>query len=157
MSAALSPEELAGVRRPLEAASWLPPRAYTDPAVWAVELERVLRPSWLVIARADRLSAAGDFLTAEIAGARVLLARGQDGVIRAFHNVCRHRGMWVAEGNGRTRAFTCPYHLWTYDLDGALRTRPASHGAFDDVTINCDLHQLQVLLYSFLPLLLHQH
>ncbi|MDA1241485.1 MAG: aromatic ring-hydroxylating dioxygenase subunit alpha [Chloroflexi bacterium] len=84
----------------------------------------MLRPSWLVIARADRLSAAGDFLTAEIAGARVLLARGQDGVIRAFHNVCRHRGMWVAEGNGRTRAFACPYHLWTYDLAGKLVAAP---------------------------------
>jgi len=124
MNSPLTENELSGVRRPLEEAWLLPGRAYTDPAVWEAEKERILRRSWLVVARADQFTRTGDYRTVEIAGARLLLVRGRDGSIRAFHNVCRHRGMWVADGCGRAASFACPYHLWTYDLEGRLVAAP---------------------------------
>ena len=74
--------------------------------------------------QADQFSRTGDYRTINIAGSSLVLARGRDGVIRAFHNVCRHRGMWVAEGCGRAVSFACPYHLWTYDLEGRLAAAP---------------------------------
>jgi len=124
MSLPLGADDFAGVRLPLAEAAWLPPRAYTDPAIWPAELERIHRRSWLVVGRADSIARAGDYLTVDIAGARLLVVRGADGTVRAFHNVCRHRGMWVAEGCGHARSFACPYHLWTYDLEGRLVAAP---------------------------------
>ena len=124
MPPALTPHDFAGARKPLEQASWLPAHAYNKPEVWRQEVERVLRPQWLVACRADQVAKPGSFITKEIGGARVLVVRGADGVIRAFHNVCRHRGMWVAEGCGQARNFVCPYHSWTYDLRGELTAAP---------------------------------
>jgi Rieske 2Fe-2S family protein len=120
----LSDADFAGVRKPLPDAHWLPARAYTDPAVWPLEQERIFRREWLVVGRHDQLPQPGDYLTKEISGANLLLVRGDDGVIRAFHNVCRHRGMLVAKGCGQTRNFVCPYHSWTYGLDGCLLAAP---------------------------------
>lgn len=120
----LTEADLAGVRRPLEEASWLPAHAYTNPGIWPAENDRIFQRSWLVVARSDQFRQTGDYRTVEIAGARLLLVRGQDGVVRAFHNVCRHRGMWVAQGCGRQASFACPYHLWTYDLKGLLIAAP---------------------------------
>ena len=116
----LTAADFSGVRNRLAEARWLPAHAYTDPTVWPQELERVLHREWLVVCRADQLASPGDFLAKDIAGIKALIVRGADDVIRAFHNVCRHRGMWVAEGCGRTRDFVCPYHSWTYDLQGHL-------------------------------------
>jgi len=121
---ALTPADFTGVRKPLAEASWLPAHAYTDPAVWEQEKERIFSRSWLVVCRDDQLGEPGAFITKEIAGARLLIVRGRDGVIRAFHNVCRHRAMAVAAGGGTARNFVCPYHAWTYDLDGALIAAP---------------------------------
>lgn len=124
MSEVLTEADFAGVRRPLAEASWLPSHAYTDPSVWEAEKARFFKRSWLVVARADQFTHAGDYRTVEIAGANLVLVRGRDSVIRAFHNVCRHRGMWVADGCGRAASFACPYHLWTYDLEGRLIAAP---------------------------------
>jgi phenylpropionate dioxygenase-like ring-hydroxylating dioxygenase large terminal subunit len=115
-----------------------PVAAYSDAARAQLERERLFRGQPLFMGMACRLPNAGDYLTEEITGVPVLLVRGQDGALRAFANICRHRGAPVASGCGHARVFACPYHGWTYGLDGRLAGIPeaaafagvdkASHG-----------------------------
>jgi phenylpropionate dioxygenase-like ring-hydroxylating dioxygenase large terminal subunit len=85
-----------------------------------LERERLFRGQPLFMGLSCRLPNPGDYLTEEIAGVPLLLVRGQDGKLRAFANICRHRGAPVASGCGQARVFACPYHGWTYSLDGKL-------------------------------------
>jgi phenylpropionate dioxygenase-like ring-hydroxylating dioxygenase large terminal subunit len=85
-----------------------------------LERERLFRDHPIFMALGTRLARPGDYLTEDLAGLPVLLARGTDGTVRAFANICRHRGAPVAQGCGNARAFACPYHGWTYDLTGRL-------------------------------------
>jgi phenylpropionate dioxygenase-like ring-hydroxylating dioxygenase large terminal subunit len=85
-----------------------------------LERERLFRDHPIFMALSTRLPKPGDYLTEDVAGMPVLLVRAQDGAVKAFANVCRHRGAPVAQGCGNARAFTCPYHAWTYDLSGKL-------------------------------------
>jgi phenylpropionate dioxygenase-like ring-hydroxylating dioxygenase large terminal subunit len=85
-----------------------------------LERERLFRDHPIFMALGTRLAKPGDYLTEDLAGLPVLLARGTDGRVRAFANICRHRGAPVAQGCGNARAFACPYHGWTYDLTGRL-------------------------------------
>ncbi|HEY4167305.1 MAG TPA: SRPBCC family protein [Reyranella sp.] len=86
----------------------------------ALERERLFRSMPIFMGLSTRLPKPGDFLTEDMAGMPVLLTRGADGQVRAFANICRHRGAPVASGCGNARAFTCPYHGWTYDSAGKL-------------------------------------
>src|SRR5476649_996628 len=86
----------------------------------ALERDRLFRERPIFMGLSTKLPKPGDYLTEEVAGMPILLVRGTDGTLRAFANVCRHRGAPVAEGCGNARAFTCPYHGWTYDLAGRL-------------------------------------
>jgi phenylpropionate dioxygenase-like ring-hydroxylating dioxygenase large terminal subunit len=117
----------------------VPAAGYTDPARFALELERVWKRTPLVLALSAELREPGDFRALEVAGVPVLLSRGSDGAPRAFVNSCAHRGAQiVTEPSGRTRRFACPYHAWSYDEDGALvgvyarddfgEVDPARHG-----------------------------
>jgi phenylpropionate dioxygenase-like ring-hydroxylating dioxygenase large terminal subunit len=85
-----------------------------------LERERLFRDHPIFMALGTRLAKPGDYLTEDLAGLPVLLTRGVDGAVRAFANICRHRGAPVAQGCGNARAFACPYHGWTYDLSGRL-------------------------------------
>ena len=85
-----------------------------------LERDRLFRDLPMFMGLSTRLAKAGDYLTEDVAGMPVLMTRGADGSVKAFANVCRHRGAPVAEGCGNARAFTCPYHGWTYDLAGKL-------------------------------------
>lgn len=85
-----------------------------------LERERLFRDHPIFMALGTRLAKPGDYLTEDLAGMPVLLTRGIDGAVRAFANICRHRGAPVAQGCGNARAFACPYHGWTYDLTGKL-------------------------------------
>jgi phenylpropionate dioxygenase-like ring-hydroxylating dioxygenase large terminal subunit len=99
----------------------LPGWLYRDPEFFAVEMERVIRPSWQVVCHASDVAAPGDWRTLDYLGESVIVVRGDDGGIRAFSNVCRHRGSRVVSGTaGCSRRLTCPYHAWTYGLDGRL-------------------------------------
>ncbi|MEJ2087331.1 MAG: SRPBCC family protein [Gammaproteobacteria bacterium] len=82
------------------------------------------------------LTAAGDYVARIAAGTPILVVRGEDGVVRAFRNACRHRGMRLADGTGSARAFVCSYHGWAYRLDGRLQYIPHEHG-FPDVDKDC--------------------
>ena len=86
----------------------------------SVERERLFRDQPIFMGLAARLAKPGDYLTEDVAGMPVLMTRGADGRVMAFANICRHRGAPVAQGCGNARAFTCPYHGWTYDLAGRL-------------------------------------
>lgn len=91
------------------------------------EREAIFRRSWLYMVREEEVPAPGDFVVRDVAicATSVLIVRGKDCVLRAFHNVCRHRGMSVADGPcGNTDAFRCPYHSWTFGLDGRLKAVP---------------------------------
>ena len=103
------------------AKAWtLPSRLYTDPAIFAFEQEKIFSRTWQVVAHSSQLANSGDFVTTELIGEPLLLARGTDGMLRGFFNVCRHRAGPVAEGCGSRKLFRCGYHGWTYALDGSL-------------------------------------
>ena len=99
-------------------------RVYTDPAHLAAEQRVLFRERPLLMGFASEWAAAGAFRTDEYAGVPILIVRGRDGELRAFLNVCRHRGAQVAQGCGQARVFSCPYHAWTYDLSGKLMGVP---------------------------------
>ncbi len=101
-----------------------PTTAYGDAAHLAREVDVLFRRYPLMVGLSCLIPAAGDHFTDDHAGVPILVVRGDDGRARAFLNVCRHRGARVAEGCGRARSLTCPYHGWTYALDGALRGIP---------------------------------
>ncbi|VVS98920.1 2Fe-2S ferredoxin [Sphingomonas sp. EC-HK361] len=107
-------------------ADWsLPGWLYTDAEYFAVECDRVIRPSWQIVCHESDLPNPGDWRTIEYLGESLVVLRGDDGALRAFHNVCRHRAMRLVEGNaGCARKLVCPYHAWTYGLDGRLSGVP---------------------------------
>lgn len=99
----------------------LPQPFYTDPEVFDFDLSAIFHRTWLMIGFEAELPEAGSLRAVAIGRSSVLLVRGRDGVLRAFHNACRHRGSQIcAEGVGRSMRLICPYHKWTYELDGRL-------------------------------------
>ena len=115
----------ATVALPFGQARAMPKSVYTSPEFAAEEMARIFARDWLCAGRADALPDPGDYLTMEIAGEPVIVLRDRDGALRAMSNVCRHRMSTLLEGRGNTRAIVCPYHAWTYNLDGTLRGAPA--------------------------------
>ena len=99
---------------------------YSDPAVLRLERERIFRRTWQYAGRADQVAETGAFFTCALGGVPVVVVRGEEGERRPFLNVCRHRGSLVCEGEGKRAALQCPYHAWTYGLDGSLRAAPRS-------------------------------
>jgi phenylpropionate dioxygenase-like ring-hydroxylating dioxygenase large terminal subunit len=105
---------------------------YTDPGRLEQEERTLFRRRPLLVALSSDLPGTGDCLATEAAGVPLLLIRGEDASVRAFLNICRHRGGRVFTGRGRPgRALKCPYHSWAYDLDGALLGQPLARDAFD--------------------------
>ncbi|HEY1991870.1 MAG TPA: aromatic ring-hydroxylating dioxygenase subunit alpha, partial [Gammaproteobacteria bacterium] len=109
------------VARPLEQAATLPGYMYADPAFHAFDAERIFARSWQLLCGAQKLANAGDHVVAEIAGKPVILVRGEEGTLRGFFNVCKHRAGPLALTDGNARQLQCKYHGWTYKLDGQLR------------------------------------
>jgi Rieske 2Fe-2S family protein len=106
--------------------STLPGHYYTDPDVFAAEQQKIFEAMWFCVARGSDLATAGQFRTAQVGRESVLVSRARDGGVRAFLNVCRHRGarLCTEESGEVRRAFQCVYHAWTYDLDGKLIAAP---------------------------------
>jgi phenylpropionate dioxygenase-like ring-hydroxylating dioxygenase large terminal subunit len=109
----------------------LPAHWYTSDEVLDVEQLHIFRRSWVPFGPLDRLRGPGDYVTGEVGGVPVLVIRDKEGELRAFVNVCRHRAHLVAEGCGNKKALQCPYHAWTYGLDGSLRGVPRAGKDFD--------------------------
>jgi phenylpropionate dioxygenase-like ring-hydroxylating dioxygenase large terminal subunit len=99
---------------------------YSDPAVLRLERDRIFRRTWQYAGRADQVAEPGAFFTCDLGGVPIVVVRDKEGSLRAFLNTCRHRGSLVCEGEGRRETLQCPYHAWTYDLDGSLRAAPRS-------------------------------
>lgn len=104
----------------LEGEGTVPVTSYTSAERFALERQKLFREMPLPIAHVGELSRESNVLVREVAGVSLLLTRGEDGAVRAFRNSCRHRGVRLARDDCRAKAFTCPYHGWTYGLDGSL-------------------------------------
>src|SRR5438034_5948892 len=104
----------------------LPGRYYNAPEIWAEERERIFARRWICVGRAAELTQHGDYAVRTVGGESVIVVRGPDGAVRAFYNVCRHRGTRLCETErGRlSETIQCPYHAWTYTLDGTLIGAP---------------------------------
>ncbi|MFF0015053.1 aromatic ring-hydroxylating dioxygenase subunit alpha [Streptomyces sp. NPDC005374] len=104
----------------------LPGASYTDAGVFALEQERIFEAMWFCAVRASDLPKPGSFRTVEVGRESILIARARDNSVRAYFNVCRHRGakLCTEESGEVKRAFQCPYHAWTYDLTGKLVAAP---------------------------------
>lgn len=113
------------VRQPFERARAMPPSVYTSEVFLERELRDIFAKDWVCVGRADALEEAGDYITYELAGQSILVIRGQDGMLRAMSNVCLHRMSTLLDGTGNRKAIVCPYHAWSYHLDGRLRGAPA--------------------------------
>ena len=119
---------------PLARAFTIPGAWYTDPRVFDRERRAVLGRSWQLVGRADQVARPGQYVTADVGGEPVVVVRGADGVLRGFFNVCRHHAAAVvSRPEGCAERLTCPYHGWTYALDGRLTRTPEWSGvdAFD--------------------------
>ena len=108
-----------------EEAESLPPLCYTDEIFFDFEKEALFNHEWLCVGRESWAANPGDFFTSSIIGEPIIIVRNREGVLNAMSSVCQHRAMLVAEGSGNRRSFVCPYHHWTYSLDGALIGAPA--------------------------------
>src|SRR5581483_9869192 len=93
-----------------------------------VEKERIFWRTWQPIGQAAALAEAGGYVTGNVIGEPCAAVRGSDGVLRGFSNVCRHRASTILQGSGCVKSLRCPYHAWTYSLDGALLVAPEFEG-----------------------------
>ncbi|HVC37090.1 MAG TPA: aromatic ring-hydroxylating dioxygenase subunit alpha [Gammaproteobacteria bacterium] len=142
MPASLRHEDM--LSRPLSEALTLPAYAYADPAFHGFDLQHIFAVSWQPVGRADQVHAQGDHVVTEIAGRPVIVVRGNDGVLRGFFNVCKHRAGPLALANGNARQLQCRYHGWTYTLEGQLRAAHEMQEArdFDIACIHLDAVQV---------------
>ena len=127
----ITQEDIARVQQPLANAYTLPTPAYTSNEIYELEVARILRKSWLPIARVDQVPEKGHYLTLDLLGQPTMVVHGNDGKIRVMSSVCLHRGAPIADGCGQKNVFTCPYHAWSYDTAGQLVRAPLMEGAQD--------------------------
>jgi len=132
----LSAAELAATRRPVDSARLLPPRVFHDPQIFDFELRNWFGRTWLCVAREEEVADPGSYILASVGDESVIVARDRSGRLNAFSNVCSHRGSTLldpaADGTaGHLVRFQCPYHAWTYELDGSLRRAPHTERLLD--------------------------
>jgi choline monooxygenase len=117
---------------PLDLASTIPGSWYVDQNLYDLELKTVFSNTWQLAARVDQVQQPGQYVTTDIGGEPIVVVRGSDGVLRAFYNVCRHHAAAVlTEAEGKAAQLRCPYHGWTYSLEGELKGTPDFSGVCD--------------------------
>src|SRR5882672_10758412 len=119
-----NPRHYEAVRRPLLDAETLPAWCYTSQDFYKREVERIFMKVWNFVGSADQIANPGDYFTLTFVGVPLIILRDHEGTIRAFANSCRHRGSELLSASGNCKLIVCPYHSWTYDLDGGLRGAP---------------------------------
>jgi Rieske 2Fe-2S family protein len=110
------------IRKAVSKANHAPGWVYSSPEVLQREIDEVFMRDWLYVGRVEEVAKPGDYMTMRLVGQPVVISRDRQGELHASYNMCVHRGVTVAQGNGNTNGFVCPYHGWTYDLSGRLRT-----------------------------------
>ncbi|GMB09509.1 choline monooxygenase [Thermolongibacillus altinsuensis] len=116
------------VSNKLSEAHTLPAWLYRDPEVLEVEKREIFSKSWQYVGHISQFKKPGDYITTEVANKPIIVICGNDGEIRAFFNVCTHRAAKLLEGEGNKSIITCPYHAWTFKLDGSLNRAPNMKG-----------------------------
>jgi phenylpropionate dioxygenase-like ring-hydroxylating dioxygenase large terminal subunit len=119
-----NPDDFTSALAPLERATTLPAYAFTDDGIYEREVERLFRAHWLCIGRLDQVPNPGDWRTVDLLGERLVLVRDLAGEVRVLSRICQHRAAELVSGTGHSRSFQCPYHAWTYRLDGTLGGAP---------------------------------
>ena len=128
----------------MEAVPPLAARFYTEPSQFDHDREHIFYSSWQCVCHVGEVADPGDFATLSIVDEDVFVVRGRDRKLRAFYNICRYRGHPIVEGSGKGKAvLVCPYHAWTYELDGSLRRAP---GAAKSDMLSCDQIRLRSVL-----------
>lgn len=127
-------------------AKTLPRRYYADAGIFVQEMERIFLQRWLCVGREDRIPGPGDYFVQEIGGESIIVLRDKQNKFRAYYNVCRHRGTRICEEHtGRfSETIQCPYHAWTYGIDGNLRAAPSSEGIENFNLADWPLHKVAV-------------
>ena len=134
------------VKKPVSEAKGLPNRHYVDPATFATESVKLLQEQWAGIGFGKDIPNRGDVVPITFLGIPLLAVRDQSGVVRVFHNVCRHRGMQLVDSaRNLGKVIRCPYHSWCYDLDGKLRASPHVGGPGHNVHESIDREELGLL------------
>ena len=147
----------AAAREPVTRARHLPGYAYTSPRILAREKDVFFMSDWLCVGRGEELAEPGDYATLRAMGEPLVVARDRGGRLNAFANVCAHRGVEVAKGEGNAGEFSCPYHGWLYDLTGKLVGAPYMREAVGFDPGNCRLKPLRLeqwagwIFVSFAP------
>ena len=132
---------------PADSPMGLPGIFYTSAERFDWEKKTVLQKGWHCLGRQDEVPGAGDFFTVQLLEEPLIIVRGDDGVVRVLANVCRHRGMPLAEGRGNVKRFICSYHAWMYGRDGALlRATRMENKGFD--ASSCRLHSYNIQLWN---------
>ena len=124
-------------------AQHLPGYIYHSPEIYELENQKIFMKDWLVMARVEEFEKPGDYRTFRVMGEPVIICRDHNGAINAFANVCAHRGVEVASGEGNLEEFSCPYHGWLYDLQGKLVGAPYMKEAEGFDPENCRLKPLR--------------
>lgn len=119
------------VSETLSKAHTLPSWLYTKPEVLEVEKKEIFRKTWQYVGHLSQFKKAGDYITTEIADRSIIISYGRDQELRAFYNVCPHRAARLLEGEGNKVVITCPYHAWSFRLDGSLNRAPNMKGVED--------------------------
>lgn len=112
--------EFAGIRHALPEASHVPGAIYHSSEIFALEKERIFTREWCCVGRSEEIANPGDYMAIRLLNEPIIVTRNAQGEVRCFANVCLHRGVELAQDCGNTTTFSCPYHAWTYDLDGRL-------------------------------------
>lgn len=138
-------EELDQLSKQRLATRSLPAEVYVDEAILAAEKRSLFARGWVGLGRSDRCKVAGDYIAVNIADTEVAVIRGNDGHLRALSNSCLHRGTRLLEpGSGRTRSIVCPFHSWTYALDGVLKGAPGMRSNENFDIASCRLPTFRV-------------
>jgi phenylpropionate dioxygenase-like ring-hydroxylating dioxygenase large terminal subunit len=131
-------------RLPVLEAETLPSWCYTSRQFYQREVERIFRKTWNFIGREDEIPSPGDYMTYDVFGDPVIIVRDRNDKVRAFANCCRHRGTRLLDGKANCRVITCPYHGWSYALDGSLIGAPAMQRTLNFDKKAYGLHSLRL-------------
>ena len=130
-------------------AKTLPQRYFISPEIFAKEQEKIFARQWVLVGHQSQIATVGDYFVQEVAGESLIVVRDQKAQVRGFYNVCRHRGTRLCEGkNGHSSAIQCPYHAWTYGLDGRLVGAPHMDKVQGFEKAEYSLHAIELALWE---------